>query len=420
MKKAILCVLLSMMLLCIQAEQLDEIVAKVGRDIILKSELMTQLQQMKAAGVPENEINPVTVLNSMIESRLIVQTARNEGFEVDTARMKEAADNQIKDIASQFATQAEFQAELKKAGLTVLELKDYYIDMMTEQSLRTQIIEQYIKSKIHVTEAEIEDYYQEHKAEIPMRPALEKIGMIRHIITPGKDTRSEALIAINKIKDQLNEGRDFNEVLAQAKAADPTITGGNIGFIGHGTMNQKFEDVAFTLLPGEISDVVEVDYGYHIIKVEEKKDEEINVSHILKMVTLTQTDIAASRQQMQGVLQKLRDGADFAEMAKTYSDDDSTAVKGGVVGEFIAGTYPPLFADDVKDLPLGAYTDVINKDNVLYIFGKLETVPERLYEYSEIYDQLRDLVLSAKEQESYEKWISELIKNSYVEVLLEQ
>jgi peptidyl-prolyl cis-trans isomerase SurA len=292
--------------------------------------------------------------------------------------------------------------------------------MMTEQSLRTQIIEQYIKSKIHVTEAEIEDYYQEHKAEIPMRPALEKIGMIRHIITPGKDTRSEALIAINKIKDQLNEGRDFNEVLAQAKAADPTITGGNIGFIGHGTMNQKFEDVAFTLLPGEISDVVEVDYGYHIIKVEEKKDEEINVSHILKMVTLTQTDIAASRQQMQGVLQKLRDGADFAEMAKTYSDDDSTAVKGGVVGEFIAGTYPPLFADDVKDLPLGAYTDVINKDNVLYIFGKLETVPERPYEYSEIYDQLRDLVLSAKEQESYEKWISELIKNSYVEVLLEQ
>jgi len=420
MKKIALALTISILCICLYAEQLDQIVAKVGRDIILKSELNTQLQQMKTSGVPEDQMNPITVLNGMIESRLIVQTARDEGFEVDASRMKEAADKQIQEVASQFENQEAFQAELKKAGLTVLELKDYYIDMMTEQSLRTQIVDKYIKSKIHITEAEIEDYYQEHKAEIPMRPALEKIGMIRHKIEPGKETRSAALIAINKIKDQINEGMEFDEALAQAKASDPTISGGNIGFIGPGTMNKDFEAVAFSLLPGEVSDVVDVDYGYHLIKVEEKKGEEINVSHILKMVAPTDEDIAASHQLMQNVLTKLQNGADFAEMAETYSDDDSTAVLGGVVGEYVAGSYPALFADYVKDLSVGEYSEVINKDNVLYIFAKLENIPERPYEYSEIYDQLRDLVMSSKEQEYYADWINSLIKKSYVEVLLER
>ena len=122
------------------------------------------------------------------------------------------AEEQIKQISTQFASEAEFKQELKKANLTVLELKNYYIDMITEQRLKEQIINNKIKNKVHITEVEIEEYYEENKDEIQPRPQMVEIGMIMRQIEPGKKTKNEALKEINKIRQRLIEGEDFAEL----------------------------------------------------------------------------------------------------------------------------------------------------------------------------------------------------------------
>lgn len=402
------------------AKLMDKIVAKVGRDIILKSELEDRIQQMQAAGMIDEDHSKFEILNDMIETKVILQKAEKEGYVIDEFLIKDTADRQIKSVASQFNSEREFKQELEKAGLTVLELKEYYIEQLTEQSLREQIITNKIKNRINLTEAEVKDYYEENKDEIPLRPEMIKVGMIMRNIEPGDETKKELLVKINKIRDKLIQGEKFSDLAREYSDCPSANNGGDLGYFGKGTMVKSFEETAFALMPGEISEIVETTFGFHIIKVEEKKDDTVKASHILIKLKPTEEDILATVQLMENVLQKLRAGADFSEMAKTYSQDDSTAAKGGILGEFTPEEYPELFKKELQKIEIGEYSELIRESNVIYILGKLESIPERPYEYQEIYDQLKDLVRSEKEVELYNNWIKELIKENYVEILIDE
>lgn len=403
----------------LNGEVLDAIIAKVGRDIILQSDLDRRMQQLSAAGVLTEDITMFDVLNDMIESMIIIQQAKHEEYEVNDKQMKSMGEEQIGSISSQFSSEYEFKKELAKANLTVIELKEYYIQMFTEQSLKNQIIDSKIKNKIHLTEVEVEDYYEEHKSEIPSRPEMDQIGMIVRNIKAGKETINIALVKINKIRDLILEGDDFEEMAKEYSECPSSASGGNLGYFEKGTMVKPFEDTAFSLIPGDISEVVKTDFGYHIIRVEEKKDDKIKASHILIKVEPTEEDIKATVLLMETVLEKLRAGEDFSELAKTYSEDDSTAVKGGIIGEYPKDDYPDFCKESLESIGYKEYTDVIRKENKVYIFTKIKNIPERTYNYVEIYDKLRELVKTQKEMELYENWIKELIRETYVEILIE-
>ncbi|MFC1898502.1 peptidylprolyl isomerase [Candidatus Cloacimonadota bacterium] len=420
MKKIILVLGMVAILLSMNAEVLDRIVAKVGREIILQSDLAKRIQQLEAAGVLSKEITGFDILNDMIESKMIVQQARKEEYEIDENQVRAMAEEQIQQISSQFESEYEFKKELKKANLTVIELKEYYIEMITEQRLKEQIINNEIKNKVHITEVEVEEYYEENKTEIPPRPEMVEIGMIMRSIKPGKDTKKDALLEINRLRDRLIDGEDFAEVARESSDCSSAPNGGDLGFFGRGSMVKPFEDAAFALMPGEISEVIETQFGYHIIKVDVKREGEVKASHILKKVDATEGDIVATIALMENVLTKLDAGEEFAELAKTYSEDDSTAVRGGIIGEFVIDDYPELFKEHLKQIEIGQHTGLIREDTNLYIFAKLKAIPERPYEYSEIYDQLRDLVVSKKEIEIYDNWMNELVQSSYVEILIEE
>ncbi len=305
MKRALLIIIALLILVSLSAEVVDKIIAKVGKEIILKSDLEKRMQQLNASGTAMNDITQFDILNDMIEAKLIIQKAKEEEYKVDDQMIKEMAEDQIKQVASQFPSELEFKKELRGAGLSVPDLKDYYIEMMTEEQLKSQIIRHNIKSKIHITEGEVEEYYKENLVDIPPRPEMYKIGMIVRFIKAGKDTKEKVLVEINKIRDKVNEGADFAELAKEYSDGPSAANGGNLGFFGKGMMVKPFETAAFALMPGEISEVIETQFGYHIIKVLEKKGNEVNASHILKIVEATEEDVQANIQLMEGVLQNL-------------------------------------------------------------------------------------------------------------------
>ncbi len=419
MKRIFVLLILLIMVCSLNAEVLDMIIAKVGRDIILQSDLDKRMQQLSAAGVLTEDITRFDILNDMIESIIIIQQAKHEEYEVNDKQMKSMAEEQIREISSQFSSEYEFRKELAKANLTVIQLKEYYIQMFTEQSLKNQIIDSKIKNKVHITEVEVEDYYDEHKNEIPSRPEMDQIGMIVRNIKAGKETINNALVKMNKIRDRILDGEDFEELAKKYSECSSSASGGNLGYFEKGTMVKPFEDTAFSLIPGDISEVVKTDFGYHIIRVEEKKDDKVKASHILIKVEPIEEDIKATILLMESVLEKLKAGEDFNELAKTYSEDDSTAVKGGIIGEYPKDDYPGFCKENLEQIGYEEYTDVIRKENEVYIFTKIKNIPERTYNYVEIYDKLRELVKTQKEMELYENWIKELIRETYVEILLE-
>jgi peptidyl-prolyl cis-trans isomerase SurA len=408
------------MITSLVAIEVDKIVAKVGRDIILKSELEQRKQQMKAANIDISKISDYEILNEMIDSKLIITQAKTEDFTVDELEIKDLADQQIKKIAANFPNEYEFKKSLKQEmGLTAPELKEYYIEMMTEQRLKEQIINTKIKSKVIITDAEIESYYQEHKEDIPQRPDMDKLGMIMKEVKASEETKNKALVKINDIRRQIENGADFEELAKKYSDCSSSANGGDLGYFGKGMMVKEFEEAAFDLMPGEVSGVVETMFGYHIIKVTDKKENEIRASHILIQVAPNDLDREATKILMNKILQELRDGADFSEMAAKYSDDKETALNGGIIGNFPLDQYPEMFKEYLSKLDYGEYTDVITEGDMLYILHKVEFVPAGSYEYTEIYDQLKQMVRNEKEMKLYDEWIKKLHNENYIEILLD-
>jgi len=420
MKKVSLIIITLIILISLSAEIADAIIAKVGREIILQSDLNKRMQQIKASGMDTENINEFDILNDMIESKLIIQKAKEDNYEIDEQMIKEMAEDQIKQIASQFPNEIEFKKELKKAGLTVPELKDYYKEMMTEEQLRTQIIQNNIKNKINITEGEIEEYYKENESEIPSRPEMYQIGMIVKFIQPSDKTKEKVLIEINKIRDELNEGADFTELAKKYSEGPSAPNGGNLGFFGKGMMVKQFEDAAFDLMPGEISEVIETQFGFHIIKVLEKRGDEVNARQIKKKVEATEEDVRVNIQLMENIKQKLSEGIEFTELAKEYSDDVESAPEGGIIGEFTKDTFPDMFKEYLMKLEVGENTGVVREQDNFYIFSILKKVAERKYSYVEIFEKLKEMVTSQKEIELYNNWIKEIMQETYVEILIEE
>ncbi|MFO7896064.1 MAG: peptidylprolyl isomerase [Candidatus Cloacimonadales bacterium] len=419
MRKILSIILMSLLLTSIWAVELDKIVAKVGREIILESELEQRKQQMKAADIDISEISDYEILTEMIDSKLIIQNAKELDYEIDELEIKDLAERQIREIAANFSSEYEFKQTLKQEmGISVPELKEYYIEMMKEQRLKEQIINMRIKSKISITDAEVENYYQENADEIPLRPEMDRIGMIMKEIKASEESKKAALVKINKLRSKIEDGADFATVAKENSEDGSAKNGGDLGFFGKGMMVKEFEAAAFDLMPGEVSGVVETMFGYHLIKVTDQKENEVKASHILIQVKPDDLDRQAIKVQMENVLAELRDGADFAEMATKYSDDDETALNGGIIGDFPQDSYPEMFSSYLQEMDYGEYSEVIQEGDMLYILYKQKQIPAGKYEYEQIYEQLRDMVRNEKEMKLYDEWINELRQDNFIEILL--
>ncbi len=423
MKNLVIIIVLLFCTMLVKAVNIDKIVAKVGKEIILESELQKRKQQMIAANYLTENISDSDILNEMIESKLIIQKAKKDDYEVDKDNARQVAQQEIDKMKTQFPSKKVFKEELQKEmGLSVLELKDFYIEMISEQKLRDQIIGAQVKNRIHITEVEIDEFFQEKKGELPIRPAMDELGMIIKNIKSSKETRQKALKKINLIRYKSLSGEDFAELAKEYSEGPSGKSGGDLGFFEKGMMVKSFDEASFVLKQGEISDVVETEFGFHIIKLLEINENsgEIHASHILIKIDPTEKDIEATVELMQSVLERLRGGEDFSEIAKTHSEDDSTATNGGIIGEFTTEQYPEMFKDKIIKLFYGEYTELIREEDMIYIFTKTREIPEREYTYDEVYDTLRQMLISEKEQEIYEEWVTKLKKEAYVDILIDE
>ncbi|RLC46232.1 MAG: hypothetical protein DRH57_06460 [Candidatus Cloacimonadota bacterium] len=402
------------------AQVMDRIIAKVGDKIITQSELIQEIEKIKMANImPTEAITQEKVLNKLIEDKLIEIKANREGITIDDAKIEQQLNQALDNIMSQFSSTAELNEALRQEGLTLEQVKENYRTEIKKNFIKEKLINTYIISKIVVSDDEISDYYKEHKDDFPARPEMMKIGVIKKDLTAGKEAESKALEKITKIRDELNNGASFAKLAEKYSECPSAKQGGDLGYFGKGTMVKQFEDTAFSLKLGEISEPVKTEFGYHLIKLEDRKDDQIRVRHILIKISPSEKEIEEKENLMQTIHQRLENGESFAELAIQYSDIDSAQANKGYLGEFPMDRIETLFSPEVKNLKQGEITNVINMDNSLYIFKNLGIVKERDYDYSEISNQLEELVKNEKAADKYEDWIAELKKEIYVENRLE-
>jgi peptidyl-prolyl cis-trans isomerase SurA len=327
-------------------------------------------------------------------------------------------DQRIREFEKQFPKPEEFNRWLIENNWTRSDIQKYFYDMFMEQYLKEQIINKEIMSKAEISDPELEEFFDNNKDSLPKRPEMIELGMIMRTISASNATKKEKLRQINHVLDLLEDGADFAELAKKESEGPSSVNGGDLGFFGRGMMVKPFETAAFDLQPGQISGVVETRFGYHVIKLEEKKDDEIRCRHILKIIEPTKLDSLANFELMDDILSKLRKGESFAELARTYSEDDSSSVNGGSIGDFTEDDFPELFKEDLADIGIGEYTNVLQNGDILYIFTKIRNVPEREYNYSEIKEILRKQAKNEKMQKMLDEFVQQLKKEIFVEINL--
>ncbi len=418
MKRIMLLVLLLPLLVAVNAEVIDRVVAKVGTDVVLLSDLQKQLAQMQSAKMLTPETDPRNVLMDMVEQKLMIQKAKDLNLQIDEARIKSTAERYMKQIKSRYPDDAAFTADLRKSKLSESDLMKYYVDMITESALTEQLVSKYISSKVKVTEKEMQQYYQVTKDTLAVKPISWQLGMIMREVSPGEEAAAQKKAELSAILARLNQGEDFAAIATTESDCPSKEVGGDLGFFKAGMMVKPFEEAAFALNVGEISGIVETQFGYHIIKLEEKRGDEIRARHILKAVSATEQDSQKERSLMEEISNRFAAGESFAALAEAYSMDPESKVDGGIIGEFAEQDFPELFAAPIMQAPVGQMTPVLENEGMLYLFARLQEIPSRVFAYDEVKEQLRQFIFRKKQMEEYSKWMDNLKRESYVQIIL--
>lgn len=228
-----------------------------------------QIQQqyaMRGQNIPPEEYNNIKnhILENLINSRLLYQDSQKKGIIIGEERVT----TQLNTFKSRFSNEDEFKSMLTKLNVTENDLKNQILrDLSIEELIYTQIAR-----NITVSDSENKIFYDSNP-QFFQKPEQIKASHILIKLDPKADMiqKTEAKEKMKKVQEELDSGKDFAAVAKALSEGPSNVKGGDLGYFGPGQMVKPFEEAAFLLQVGEVSPVVETQFGYHIIKVYDKQ-----------------------------------------------------------------------------------------------------------------------------------------------------
>lgn len=223
-------------------------------------------QSGRSPGQPELAQIRQAVLDNLIARELLYQESKKKGFKGN----EEEVNGQLKALRARFPSEAEFQTGLTKMNITEADLRSQIEQDITIR----QFINDTFVDKVTVSEAEIKAYY-DNNPQFFTKPEQIRASHILIKVEPQADAmqKDRARKALKKVQQKLQTGEDFGALAKEFSQGPSAPKDGDLGFFGRGQMVKPFEDKAFAMKTGEVSDIVETQFGYHLIKVTDKKPE---------------------------------------------------------------------------------------------------------------------------------------------------
>ena len=345
-------------------ELLDRIVAVVDDEVILWSELngrilMEMDQSRSYPTLAEIERRRSRTLEAMIDEQVLVSKAKRDSVEIDNSRVEEMLGEQLNHIKTSMAP-GELDQMLERSGMSERQLKAKYRKQIRHQLLHQQML-RILSSRQFLTRRDVDDYREAHLDSLPAQVSLSRILLK---IEASEEVLAGARERLAQAGRRLDAGADFAEV-AKELSEDPATAsdGGNLGCYSPGTLVAEFEKAATQLKPGQISDPVLTEYGYHLILQREIRESEVCASHILALAGTNEGD----RQRVIDHLRELREralqGEDFAELARQYSQDAASQQGGGLWFFGSKEEIPPFLFPFVGHLRLGEISEPFLLEN---------------------------------------------------------
>lgn len=405
----------------------DKIVAIVGDKIVLRSDLVNYIEDMKRGGndVPENA--DCFILERMMQDKALILQAEKDSLPVSDEEVEAELDQRIRYFIMQYGGKEAFE---QIAGRTIYQVKEDFRKSIREgrlaKSMREKIVE-YVK----ITPNEVRDYHSRiPKDSLPFYETELVIGQIVMHPKAGRELEKFAQDELADYRRQIESGMKSFETMARLYSEDPGSkqNGGRYEINkAQKDWDPDFKNAAFRLKEGQISPVIKSKFGYHIIQMVSRNGDDAVIRHILRVPQILDEDLDVAKKKLDSVRTKLVEGAlTFGEAVDKFSDDQNSKFTGGIMsgqgGNFV--TIDELdknlipYLDKIKVGEFSApmvYKDEQEKQAVRIVYLQNRTEPHR-ENLRDDYDRIAQRALAEKKERTVEKWFQGKLPTYYVMV----
>ena len=396
----------------------DQVVAVVDDDVIMASELDMRIRTVELQNsdmqIPDEATLRSQVLDRMIEESIQLQMAQRAGIRISESQLNEA----MQRIAQQNGmTLPEFQQAMTSEGVSFA-----YAREQIRNEMRISRVQQYqVGERIEITDQDI-DYFL---ASDIGRIASAAEYRLRHILISVRSGAApqeykEAESKADKLVAALRDGADFGKTAMAESQGRTALNGGDMGWRKDAQLPSIFADIAPEMSVGDISDPIRTASGFHIIKLEDKRGgnsqliQQAEVRHIL--ITPNEVrDQDQARELINQIYERLKAGADFAELAREYSDDPGSGASGGDLGWVSPGDMVPEFEQAMDVTPTGELSTPVRSQfgwHVLQVTDRREAdIGEEVQR-----NQVRQMLYGRRFEEELPIWLRKIRSEAYVDI----
>ncbi|MCZ6767429.1 MAG: peptidylprolyl isomerase [bacterium] len=405
---------------------IERIVAVVDDDAIFLSDVDQAAKQfliqrgMTDVGDAQRVEIEKVALKELINSRLILAKANRLGIRASFSEIEKMVDRAIDDNMKALGGKETFERQLAAEGFTIDTLKQLYRDQIRNKMLVDRVLASEIdRRSLRISEEELLAKYEERISAMPLRPPVIHLASIYFAFDSSENAKASASGKIEDLYRRVRNGEDFQELTKEYSEDGTAKNGGYLGWLPLEDLSDKrFADAASKLAIGEVSEPVFTSYGYHLIQLVGRNEEnrEVELRHLLIHVEAGDDDIQEVFKRASEVHAEVVAGADFSEMAKEHSDDPGTASSGGDLGWLKQDDLPEFFRDVLETMVVGDVSQVLREPSGFRIVKLLEQEDARPFTFDEVKDELRKSVQEKKIADMYDSYIAGLRDEFYVEI----
>jgi peptidyl-prolyl cis-trans isomerase SurA len=394
---------------------LDRIIVKVDNYFILKSEVESQYQQYLTSG-QANTPNRCQILEGLVVNKLMLAKAEIDSVIVDDKRIDAELSSRMEQMEGQYGSAKNI---VEAYGKSIATLKEDLRSSLKEQ-LTGRKMQDKITDDVKITPKEVAAFFNEiPRDSLPYLPAEVEISHIIRLAKPNKNQKEELYAKLLDFRRRVEKGESFED-LAKVHSEDlgSGKRGGDLGFAKRGAMVAPFEAAALRLKPNQMSDVVESEFGFHLIQLLEIRGQEYHARHILLRPDYQKLDLTEPTKFLDSIRVLVqRDSTTFEKAAKEFSEDKATQDAGGVLmdasngGNRLAydGTMDPALFFALDSMKVGTISTPIpfrtddGRSAVRILFFKAKH-PPHFANLKDDYQKLAQITLSRKKNNAIEKW----------------
>lgn len=401
---------------------IDGVAAVVGTEVILISDVVQRAfvmaQQNQGKVDPNDPAFLRELLSEVIDEKLMLTRAREDSITIP----EEEINRQVEFRLQQLIQQAGSEQRLEQAyQMSIDQIRREARDIIRPSLLIRRLADTKF-ANLKVNDLDLKEFYSIYKDSLPAIPDQVELQHIVVKVKPSPEVVAQTEALARAIIDSIKAGGDFAD-FARRYSSDPGSAkeGGDLGWVNYGQFVPEYDAATRKLELNEISDPIRSDYGIHIIQVLNKRDDAVNSRHILLKLKPGDGERDSAIALLKSLRERALGGESFADLARKYSEDETTKGLGGALGKTPPDKLPTDLAKTVSTLSPGEITEPLSvaltpTETGYHIVRLVRRVPAHPLDPEEDRAQLEQLAMQYKQSKELKKWLAELRKEIYWDI----